>query len=101
MEEVDVPFQITLAMATVMMEITIKNATMMVVTAVALVLSSNIVQIVNALGKTTLAMVSQVHQLEMEFAMMTIMLQPVTMMEMTAVGFSIQYIILYVVQHHF
>ena len=34
MEEVDVPFQITLAMATVMMEITIKNATMMVVTAV-------------------------------------------------------------------
>ena len=34
MEEVDVPFQITLAMDSVMMEITIKNATMMVMTAV-------------------------------------------------------------------
>ena len=34
MEEVDVPFQITLAMDSVMMEITIKTATMMVMTAV-------------------------------------------------------------------
>ena len=34
MEEVDVPFQITLAMDSVMMEITIKNATMTMVIAV-------------------------------------------------------------------
>ena len=58
---------------------------MMVVTAVALVYSSNIVQIVNALGEKTLPMVSQIHQLEMEFAMMKTMLQTVTMMEVTAV----------------
>ena len=58
---------------------------MMAATAVALVLSSNIVQIVNALGETILAMVSQVHQLEMDFAMMETMLQNATMMVETAV----------------
>ena len=57
---------------------------MMVVTAVALVYSSNIVHIVNALGEKTL--VSQVHQLEMEFAMITTILQLVTMMVETAVS---------------
>ena len=58
---------------------------MMVVTDVALVYSSYIVQIVNVLEDTTLVMISQVHQLEMDFAMMTTMLQPVTMMVETAV----------------
>ena len=72
-----------------MMKPTTLNATMMVVTAVALVYSSNIVQIVNALGEKTL--VSQVQQLEMEFAMMTTILQLVTMMVETAVSFSFQF----------
>ena len=56
---------------------------MMAVTAVALVLSSNIVQIVNVLGETTLSMVSQ---LEMDFAMMITTMQNAIMMVVTAVA---------------
>ena len=74
-----------LEMEFAMMKTTRQNAILMVVTAVALVYSSSIVQIVNALGEKTLAMVSQIHQLEMEFAMMATILQPAAMIVWTAV----------------
>ena len=80
-----------LEMEFAMMTTILQTVTMMEVTAVVLVYSSYIVQIVNALEDTTLAMVSQVHQLEMEFAMMTTMLQIVIMMVLTAVSFSLQF----------